>query len=75
MKLLDFIFEGKTVEFVFNGYAVSGICELETKNTLVIKGKVYPKSSIKSFLVEGKRVPRYYYGKSVEERLKRVMIN
>jgi len=73
VKVVDLVFEGKRVEFKFNGKKVSGTCELETKNTLVVEGKTYPKRSLTGLKVEGMGVSRVFYERSLEERLKRLL--
>ncbi|MDP7975891.1 hypothetical protein [Tardisphaera saccharovorans] len=73
MKAVDLVFEGKHVEFEFNGKKVGGECELETKNTLVVKGKTYPKRSLAGLKVEGRSISRVFYERSLEERLKRLL--
>ncbi len=73
MKALDLVFEGKRVEFEFNGRKVSGTCELETKNTLLVDGKTYPKRSLTGLKVEARGVSRVFYERSLEERLKRLL--
>lgn len=75
MRVLDLVLEGKFLNFSFGGRQVSGTCQLETKNTLVVSGKVYPKAGIKGLTVEGRPVSKAFYSRSVEERLKRVLSN
>ncbi|WP_449463175.1 hypothetical protein PQ610_02495 [Tardisphaera miroshnichenkoae] len=73
MKAVELVFEGKRVDFEFNGKKVGGICELETKNTLVVDGKTYPKRSLTGLKVEGRVISRVFYERSLEERLKRLL--
>jgi len=75
VRLLDLVFDGKRLEFEFNGALVRGICEFETARTLMVSGKVYPKASIKDLRVEGKRIPPFEYRRALEERLKRAVGN
>ncbi|MGC8601347.1 MAG: hypothetical protein ACP5GO_03565 [Thermoprotei archaeon] len=73
MRGVDLIFEAKPLEFEFNGRKIRGNCELETKNTLIVHGKIYPKRSIRNLEVGGRRKSKVCYERSLEERLKRLL--
>ncbi|MDP7974606.1 MAG: hypothetical protein ACP5UI_00570 [Thermoprotei archaeon] len=72
MKVPDTVLEGREVSFRFMGRDVKGQCQVETRNTLTVGEKVYPKKVLSSFSVQGHPVPvERLMGASLVDRLKR----
>gem|GEM_PF-6720936 len=54
------------------GREVRGQCQVETRNTLMVGGKVYPKKTLSYLRVQGYPVPiEHLMGSSLVDRLKR----
>jgi len=72
VKVPDTVLEGREVSFRFMGREVRGQCQVETRNTLMVGEKVYPKKTLSYLRVQGYPVPiEHLMGSSLVDRLKR----